>query len=215
MTRKRLVSVTWPYRKQNFWRTTLSIFAGSVLIGGFLIFALQPLPAEGYSQKKPSVSKPAVVGMVRYTDTAPDTRFAGVSMPPEHRQMVLETCDAYGVDPELAFAVIWTESRYIATADNGQCVGYMQINVDNTALFARRLGVPNVREPVYNIQCGVSFLGELLRRHGDERLALMYYNEGTAALRKWAAGTRESGYTRRVAAAKEAILNEQKNVGRL
>lgn len=193
--------------KNNFWRTTLSGFVGTAAIASFLILALQPLQAERYSQKRPSVSKPAVIDMVLYTDTPSETRFAAIKMPPEHRQMVLEACDAYDVTPELAFAVIWTESRYTAGADNGQCVGYMQINLDNTALFARRLGVPNVREPVYNIQCGVSFLGELLRRHGDERLALMYYNEGTAALRKWAAGVRDTTYTRRVAAAKEGILH--------
>ncbi len=193
--------------KRGFYRRVCSLAACTAILAFFLILALNAQAAGVPQNRKICTSyRPAnTIRQVLHTDTPADERYSWVKMPTEHRQMVLEACDAYKVSPDLAFAVIWVESRNTAGADNGQCVGYMQINLSNNERFRARLGVPNVREPIYNIQCGVSFLSELIKKHGDERLALMYYNEGTEALRKWAAGVRESGYTQRVAAAKEAI----------
>lgn len=94
--------------------------------------------------------------------------------------------DHYGVQRELVYAIITTESGWnpLATSNvyiNGQLLharGLMQLMPDT----AREHGVSQPYSISDNIGGGVYYLSELLRQfHGDMRLAVAAYYAGT----KW------------------------------
>ena len=120
-------------------------------------------------------------------------------------QTVESTCANNGVPERLVWAVIWVESRGMEDADNGQCVGLMQLNRTYEKTFIANTGVQNLTDPANNVTAGVWWLGELLAEYGDTTLALMAYNMGPAAAEElWLQGVRESTYSRNV---REAMGN--------
>lgn len=90
-----------------------------------------------------------------------------------------------GIDPALILATIAVESGYseLKLSDRGG-IGPMQI----TPLAARDSGITdltyllNDRE---NVRTGTQYLGRMMRRFGDWRLALAAYNAGPAAVQKY------------------------------
>ncbi|EHM09593.1 soluble lytic murein transglycosylase-like protein [Thermanaerovibrio velox DSM 12556] len=90
---------------------------------------------------------------------------------PELRRL----CDRYGVDPDLARAVMRHESggREDAVSSAG-AIGLMQLMPGT----ARALGV-DPRDPVRNLEGGIKYLAQLLERYGgDVERALAAYNAG-------------------------------------
>lgn len=78
-------------------------------------------------------------------------------------------CEENGVDYALALGLIETESNFQPDADNGQCYGLCQLN---------RTYFPDNLTTAENITAGISYLGELLEKYGNERDALTAYNSG-------------------------------------
>lgn len=64
---------------------------------------------------------------------------------------LITVCEEYGVPQSVALGVIQAESSFTATASNGSCYGYMQINSINSAWLAEKIGVTDLTDPYQNI----------------------------------------------------------------
>ena len=91
--------------------------------------------------------------------------------------------DAYGLDPDLAYAVMKQESGKLgnkAKSSKG-ALGYFQL----MPRTAKELGV-DPKNPRENIKGGIKYLVKMLEMFdGDVRLALAAYNAGPAAVKKY------------------------------
>lgn len=120
-----------------------------------------------------------------------------VPLEPELQEALWDACDQCAVPYELALAVAEQESRFDLDADNGRCVGAMQINRVNFSWLEAEGLDPTTYEG--NLRAGVLMLGQQLEKYGDQHKALMAYNcgEGNAA-QLWAKGQVTSTYSRAV-----------------
>ena len=102
---------------------------------------------------------------------------------PRYAAWIGQACDEHGVDPALAAAVIYVESRFRADARSPKgALGLMQV----MPATASRYGVATAAallDPRVNIDVGVRHLRGLLDRFGGRLdLALAAYNAGEGAV---------------------------------
>lgn len=122
-------------------------------------------------------------GPMIFTSADSQTIRAAVPAPPMHdavgtARLVADAAVRHGVDPRLATAVAWQESRFRQSAVSPKGArGVMQL----MPTTARELGV-NPDDLHGNIEGGVSYLARQIRRFGDVRLALAAYNAGPEAV---------------------------------
>ena len=83
----------------------------------------------------------------------------------DFQQYITLVCDAHGVDPVLAFAVMWRESNFDSNAINASesCYGLMQIHRCNFA----RYGLDKPLDAYANVTAGIKLLGELTNKYGE------------------------------------------------
>lgn len=114
-------------------------------------------------------------------------------------------CNLYGVPVEVALGCIETESGFLATAQNGRCYGYMQINGINRDWLSREIGISDLTDPAQNIHSGVYILGDLFAKYGDWHKALVYYNCGEAGAQRdvFSTGRVATAYSEKVLARAE------------
>lgn len=95
--------------------------------------------------------------------------------------LIDDAAQRHGVNPKLIKAVVHTESsgKPDAVSPKG-AQGYMQL-MPNTA---KALGVTDPFDPAQNIEGGVKYLAQLIKKFGDEKLALAAYNWGEGNIRK-------------------------------
>ena len=91
---------------------------------------------------------------------------------------LIAVCEEYGVPQNVALGVIQAESSFTATAANGSCYGYMQINSINSEWLSEKIGVTDLTDPYQNIRSGVFILSDLYGKYGDWHKALICYNYG-------------------------------------
>lgn len=108
------------------------------------------------------------------------------------RTEFLEICYEYDEFPENVLAVIYTESRFDPEADNGICIGMMQINEKWHEERMEKLGVTDLTDPISNIKVGVDYLAEL-QDGRSLKYALMIYNMGFTKARE---ALNEYGYSK-------------------
>jgi len=97
----------------------------------------------------------------------------------EIETLVERIATAQGVDPQLAKAVAWAESRFDRVRNSPQGArGPMQL-MPATAL---QLGVTDICDPHAKIDGGVRHLKQLLMQFGNPLLAVAAYNAGSRAV---------------------------------
>jgi len=98
------------------------------------------------------------------------------------RQTVRAVALEEGLDPDLADAVAWVESRYGAARQPSRAgaAGIMQLMPET----AKELGVADRCDPGANIRGGIRYLKQLQARFGDPLLVLAAYNAGPANIEK-------------------------------
>ena len=87
-------------------------------------------------------------------------------------------CEEKQISPELVEAVIERESNWNPNAQNGECIGLMQVDQVIHWKRAQDMGVQSLMDPYDNIRVGISILEDLLKKYGEAAPALMYYNAG-------------------------------------
>ncbi len=99
----------------------------------------------------------------------------------------------YDLDPALLAAVVYAESKFHpdARSESG-AVGLMQLTPETGKGIALRTGgsswtVDDLLDPELNVRYGAWYLRYLLRKYGDERLALAAYNAGQSNVDDWRA----------------------------
>jgi soluble lytic murein transglycosylase-like protein len=99
--------------------------------------------------------------------------------PKSIEQLIVAAANKYGVDPKLATAVGWNESRFDRLRNSPKGArGPMQLVPDT----ARRFGVRDICDPASNIDGGVHYLRTLLDKFGNPLLAAAAYNAGEQAI---------------------------------
>lgn len=110
--------------------------------------------------------------------------------PRKYAGYVQKYCDAYGIDPNLAYAVIHTESGFDSQAVSclGAC-GLMQIMPETFEWLRSKVGgegaEPDIFDPETNIRYGVFYLSLLRERFGDETLMIAAYHAGMSRVSGW------------------------------
>jgi soluble lytic murein transglycosylase len=95
------------------------------------------------------------------------------------------------VDAALLAAVIESESKFNPDAHSGAgAVGLMQLTPATAKGIAQYTGgsrfrLSDLTNPDINIRYGAWYLGHLLDKYGDERLALAAYNAGQDNVDRW------------------------------
>lgn len=113
---------------------------------------------------------------------------------------LIAVCEEYGVPQNVALGVIQAESSFTATAANGSCYGYMQINSINSDWLSEKIGVTDLTDPYQNIRSGVFILSDLYGKYRDWHKALICYNygEGGAQEHVFSKGYTTTSYSRTV-----------------
>jgi soluble lytic murein transglycosylase-like protein len=115
--------------------------------------------------------------------------------------MIADSAARHGVDPALARAVAWQESRWNQGAVSSVgAVGVMQLMPGTArwfgpAVLGRRLNPHLVQD---NIEGGVAYLGWLQRHSGSTRTAIAAYYQGLSSLRRRGAYDDTKAYVRSV-----------------
>jgi len=134
-----------------------------------------------------------VVGGVVYVVKGEPGWYLRTRYPLKYGQIVRVHAANYRLDPALLAAVIYTESKFDASArSDAGAIGLMQLLPDTAKGIALRTGgakfeVSDLTDPEINIRYGSWYLRHLLDRYGDERTALAAYHAGQANVDDWRA----------------------------
>ncbi len=149
------------------------------------------------NSKKKKSSRPAVlfsvitVLLLAFLIAAVSKLGSRFTYPREFEQEVLTASREYGLDPDLVFAVIRTESHFEPKAvSHAGAEGLMQIMPVTAEWIAWRRGYTHEREkvfePAYNIDMGCYLLSYLLDYYkNDLILAVAAYNAGASSVDGW------------------------------
>lgn len=106
---------------------------------------------------------------------------APVDVPDDVRQISVELGTQYNMCPELIQSACFKESSFNPYAENGGCIGIMQINPDWHRDRMDRLCVTDLYDIRSNMTVGVDYLHELIVTYEDISVALMKYNGDSRA----------------------------------
>ena len=133
----------------------------------------------------------AVLGAAVYVVEASPPWFERLRYPLDYSAVVRDQARAERIDPALLAAVIYQESRFHPGArSKSGAVGLMQLRPSTAKGIALRTGgtafhVSDLTNPAINIRYGAWYLGNLLRKYRQERLALAAYNAGQGNVDRW------------------------------
>lgn len=101
---------------------------------------------------------------------------APIDVPEDVRQISIELGTMYGICPEVIQSTCFKESSFDPHAENGSCIGIMQVNPVWHADRMSRLGVTDLYDTRGCMLVGVDYLHELILLYEDVSVALMKYN---------------------------------------
>lgn len=108
--------------------------------------------------------------------------------PQSYSDYVEKYCREYGIDENLAYAVIHTESGFDSDAVShmGAC-GLMQLMPETFDWLRSKIGAvdDDIFDPETNIRYGVYFLSLLHGEFGDEKLTIAAYHAGMGRVNQW------------------------------
>lgn len=87
----------------------------------------------------------------------------------------------YSLCPELLQAVAWHESHYDESAENGGCIGLMQVSERWHQDRMARLQVADLHDPEGNMLVAADYLAELFGQYEDIGMVLMVYSGDSGA----------------------------------
>lgn len=100
----------------------------------------------------------------------------------ENQMLLYGACLEFQVDYALALAVVEQETGFRnVTGDDGDSVGFMQVQEKWHRERMTLLGVDDLKDPEGNFRVGCHFLRECIDKYGLEK-GLGYYNSGRAAV---------------------------------
>ena len=132
------------------------------------------------------------VGLVYVEQTNPSW-YARLRYPLEYEHIVRGHAENYELDAALIAAVIYRESKFDADARSSSgAIGLMQLLPDTAVGIAvntegHQFEVSDLYNPEINVRYGSFYLRRLIRKYGDERLALAAYNAGQTNVDEWIA----------------------------
>ena len=133
-----------------------------------------------------------------------------VDIPMAYKVHMYKLCNEYGVDYELALAVMVKESGGNPNALNTKNrngtydSGIMQINSTNHGWLSRELGIKDFNNPYDNMKAGVYMLS--LFDYDNPHKTLMSYNMGEGTMKRlFKQGTTSSKYSRDVTIIRESL----------
>ncbi len=113
--------------------------------------------------------------------------------PIQYEDVVNKASETYNVNKELIYAIIKCESNFDSDAhSHADAIGLMQITpdtfkwlqlhthnkIDNTQLL---------KDPEINIMYGTLLISILMKKYGNEKVALGAYNAGETVVKRWLA----------------------------
>jgi len=112
--------------------------------------------------------------------------------PKKYQELVKKYSVQYGVDENLVYAVIKTESNFNPKAESDVGArGLMQLMEDAYDWVGNKMGDEQERDydlmydPEYNIRYGTYLLMLLYNEYGDKETALAAYHSGRGSVNKW------------------------------
>jgi soluble lytic murein transglycosylase len=119
--------------------------------------------------------------------------FERLRYPLHYSALVRERAKAEGIDPALLAAVIYSESKFHATAKSRSgAIGLMQLTPSTAEGIALRTGgtafrVSDLTDPAINIRYGTWYLHDLFSKYRSVPLVLAAYNAGQGNVDRWRA----------------------------
>lgn len=112
--------------------------------------------------------------------------------PIKYEEYVNQSSNVYGVEPELVYAIIRTESKFDATAvSSAGAIGLMQIIPSTFEWMNSKKNIlseeKDLFSPEQNIDCGVHLISFLLSKYQNFDTAVCAYNAGIGTVDKWLA----------------------------
>ena len=115
--------------------------------------------------------------------------FYTVYLPKRYTALVRTNAAEFGLDENLLYAVIRTESKFDnAAVSSAGAVGLMQLMPSTAAFAAQKLGMGqeiDLFDAATNIRIGAWYLSYLLDKFEDTALAIAAYNAGEGTVRNW------------------------------
>jgi soluble lytic murein transglycosylase len=135
----------------------------------------------------------ALAGGLLYVEQTEPGWYAKLRYPLAYEHVIRGHARNYELDPALLAAVIYRESKFDADArSRSGAIGLMQLLPDTAEGIAlhtggKRFVVSDLYDPEINVRYGAFYLRRLVRKYGDERLALAAYNAGQRNVDDWLA----------------------------
>ncbi len=111
-----------------------------------------------------------------------------VFYPLKYKNEIIESSNAYSLNPLLIFAIIKTESNFDKNAKSSAgAMGLMQIT-ENTAKYVaslKKIESYDINIPATNIDFGCFYIKYLMERFEDQNTALCAYNAGEGNVTLW------------------------------
>ena len=132
-----------------------------------------------------------LAGAFFYLQRTEPAWWARLWYPLDYKAIVVAHARNYELDPALLSAVIYSESKFHASAESRSgAIGLMQLEPDTAKGIALHTGgskfrVSDLYDPEINVRYGAWYLRHLIAKYHDERLALAAYNAGQQNVDSW------------------------------